>query len=97
MVKPLCYHFSVSRSGAVGKRALEIGNSFAGATPRSGVWYEEVQLSCYAIIQTGGKQYKVEVGSQILVEKLEAEVNAEVAFETLLVADDSGVKVGKPI
>ncbi len=51
----------------------------------------------YAIIQTGGKQYKVEVGSQILVEKLEAEVNAEVAFETLLVADDSGVKVGKPI
>ena len=51
----------------------------------------------YAIIQTGGKQYKVEVGSQIMVEKLEAEVNAEVAFETLLVADDSGVKVGKPV
>ena len=51
----------------------------------------------YAIIQTGGKQYKVEVGDQISVEKLEAEVNAEVEFETLLVADDSGVKVGKPI
>ena len=51
----------------------------------------------YAIIQTGGKQYKVEVGDQIQVEKLEAEANAEVSFETLLVADDSGVKVGKPI
>jgi len=51
----------------------------------------------YAIIQTGGKQYKVEVGDQILVEKLEADVNAEVTFETLLVADDSGVKVGKPV
>ncbi len=51
----------------------------------------------YAIIQTGGKQYKVEVGDQISVEKLEADVNAEVEFETLLVADDSGVKVGKPI
>ena len=51
----------------------------------------------YAIIQTGGKQYKVEVGQQISVEKLEAEANAEVSFETLLVADDSGVKVGKPI
>ena len=51
----------------------------------------------YAIIQTGGKQYKVEVGDQVLVEKLEADVNAEVNFETLLVADDSGVKVGKPI
>ena len=51
----------------------------------------------YAIIQTGGKQYKVEVGDQIMVEKLESDVNAEVEFETLLVADDSGVKVGKPI
>ena len=51
----------------------------------------------YAIIQTGGKQYMVEVGQQISVEKLEAEANAEVSFETLLVADDSGVKVGKPI
>jgi large subunit ribosomal protein L21 len=51
----------------------------------------------YAIIQTGGKQYKVEVGDQISVEKLESDVNAEVEFETLLVADDSGVKVGKPI
>ena len=51
----------------------------------------------YAIIQTGGKQYKVEVGDQILVEKLEADVDATVDFETLLVADDAGVKVGTPI
>ncbi|NLI54558.1 MAG: 50S ribosomal protein L21 [Clostridiales bacterium] len=51
----------------------------------------------YAIIQTGGKQYKVEVGDQILVEKLSAVENTEVEFETLLVADDSGGKVGKPV
>ena len=51
----------------------------------------------YAIIQTGGKQYKVEVGDQILVEKLDADVDAQVDFETLLVADDAGVKVGKPV
>ncbi len=51
----------------------------------------------YAIIQTGGKQYKVEVGDQITVEKLEANIADEVDFETLLVADDSGVKVGKPV
>ena len=51
----------------------------------------------YAIIQTGGKQYKVEAGDQILVEKLNAEVDAEVEFETLLVADDAGVKVGTPV
>ena len=51
----------------------------------------------YAIIQTGGKQYKVEAGDQIMVELLDAEVDSEVNFETLLVADDAGVKVGKPI
>ncbi|MCI6951534.1 MAG: 50S ribosomal protein L21 [Clostridium sp.] len=51
----------------------------------------------YAIIQTGGKQYKVEAGDEILVEKLDAEVNAEVEFDVLLVADDAGVKIGTPV
>ncbi len=51
----------------------------------------------YAIIQTGGKQYKVEAGDEILVEKLYAEVNAEVEFDVLLVADDAGVKIGTPV
>ena len=50
-----------------------------------------------AIIQTGGKQYKVEAGDEILVEKLDAEVNAEVEFDVLLVADDAGVKIGTPV
>ena len=51
----------------------------------------------YAIIQTGGKQYKVEVGDQVQVEKLDVAVDGEVEFETLLVSDDAGVKVGKPV
>ncbi len=51
----------------------------------------------YAIIQTGGKQYKVEVGDEIQVEKLDANVDSEVSFETLLVSDDGGVKIGKPV
>lgn len=51
----------------------------------------------YAIIQTGGKQYKVEAGDEILVEKLDAELNAEVEFDVLLVADDAGVKIGTPV
>lgn len=51
----------------------------------------------YAIIQTGGKQYKVEAGDEILVEKLDAEVNAEVEFDVLLVADDASVKIGTPV
>ena len=51
----------------------------------------------YAIIQTGGKQYKVEAGDEILVEKLNADVDAEVEFDVLLVSDDAGVKIGKPV
>ena len=42
----------------------------------------------YAIIQTGGKQYKVAVGETVKVEKLDAEVGAKVALETLMVIKD---------
>lgn len=51
----------------------------------------------YAIIQTGGKQYKVEAGDEVLVEKLNAEIDAEVEFDVLLVSDDAGIKVGTPV
>ena len=49
----------------------------------------------YAIIATGGKQYKVEEGDVIKVEKLGAEDGAEVTFDdVILVSTDSGVVVG---
>ena len=51
----------------------------------------------YAIIQTGGKQYKVEAGDEILVEKLSAEEGDEIAFDVLLVSSEDGVTVGKPL
>ena len=50
----------------------------------------------YAIIRTGGKQYKVEAGDEILVEKLEAEIGAEVSFEVLMLGGDK-VVVGTPV
>ncbi len=51
----------------------------------------------YAIIVTGGKQYKVENGDVIYVEKLDAEDNAEVTFDKVLaVGTDDGIKVGAP-
>lgn len=51
----------------------------------------------YAIIKTGGKQYKAEPGRFIDVEKLDAEVGAEVSFEALMVVDGDDVKVGFPV
>lgn len=50
----------------------------------------------YAIIRTGGKQYKVEAGDEIFVEKLEAEIGAEVSFEVLMLGGDK-VVVGTPV
>jgi large subunit ribosomal protein L21 len=50
----------------------------------------------YAIIATGGKQYKVEAGNQIKVEKLDAEVGSEIAFTPLLVGGEGEARVGTP-
>ena len=51
----------------------------------------------YAIIETGGKQYKVSEGNVIKVEKLAVEAGAEYAFDkVLVVSDDNGVTVGAP-
>ena len=51
----------------------------------------------YAIVLTGGKQYKVEQDSIIKVEKLAANVGDNVELEVLMVSDNGAVKVGKDI
>ena len=52
----------------------------------------------FAVIKTGGKQYKVAAGDKIVVEKIEGEVGSTVNFaEVLMVGDDNGVKVGAPV
>ena len=51
----------------------------------------------YAIIATGGKQYKVSEGEKVRVEKLEGEVGAAVAFDQVLMISDDEVLVGSPV
>ena len=52
----------------------------------------------YAVIKTGGKQYRVQPGDLLVVEKLEGEVGAKVAFDqVLLVGDEADVIVGAPV
>jgi len=48
----------------------------------------------YAIIVTGGKQYKVEAGDTVYIEKLDAEADSEVTFDVLAVGTDDGIKAG---
>ena len=50
----------------------------------------------YAIIETGGKQLKVEEGQAIYVEKLDADPESEVVFDKVVLVSDKSVKVGTP-
>ncbi|HHU48364.1 MAG: 50S ribosomal protein L21 [Caldicoprobacterales bacterium] len=52
----------------------------------------------YAVIKAGGKQYKVQEGDIIRVEKLDAEEGSTVQFnEVLALSNDNGLKVGTPL
>jgi large subunit ribosomal protein L21 len=52
----------------------------------------------YAVLKTGGKQYRVQEGDVIYVEKLNAEVDSTVELnEVLAVGTDAGIKVGAPV
>ena len=50
----------------------------------------------YAIIKTGGKQYVVEEGKVISIEKLDVEEGAEVTFDEVLLVSGYDVKIGQP-
>jgi large subunit ribosomal protein L21 len=52
----------------------------------------------YAVIKSGGKQYRVEAGKQVRIESLAADVGSAVSFEeVLLVGAGDAVKVGAPL
>ena len=50
----------------------------------------------YAIIETGGKQVRVEVGQKIYVEKLDVKEEEKYTFEKVLLVSDKSLKVGTP-
>jgi len=52
----------------------------------------------FAVIRTGGKQYKVAKNDVLLVERLSADAGKEVKFdEVLMLGEDAGLKLGKPL
>jgi large subunit ribosomal protein L21 len=52
----------------------------------------------YAVIETGGKQYRVELGSEVAVERLDAAPGETISFErVLLVADGDAAQIGTPV
>ena len=51
----------------------------------------------YAIIETGGKQIKVEAGQAVYIEKLDVEAGETVTFDKVLFVGGENVKVGSPV
>jgi large subunit ribosomal protein L21 len=52
----------------------------------------------YAVIKTGGKQYRVAPGEKIKIEQIEADVGATIVLDqVLMVANGEAVKVGNPV
>ncbi|MBQ1506816.1 MAG: 50S ribosomal protein L21 [Ruminococcus sp.] len=51
----------------------------------------------YAVIQTGGKQYKVTNDEVIFIEKLDVEAQDKVTFDVVAIGSDDGIKVGNPL
>ena len=50
----------------------------------------------YAIIETGGKQFRVEEGTKILVDRMAADVNSEVSLDKVLMVGGAELKIGAP-
>ena len=51
----------------------------------------------YAVIATGGKQYRVSEGDVLSIEKIEVEDGATVTFDVLLLSDGEDVRIGNPV
>jgi large subunit ribosomal protein L21 len=57
-----------------------------------------MELNMYAVIKTGGKQYRIQVGEKLKVEQLKAENGSELVIDqVLMVADGDKVSVGTPL
>ncbi len=80
----------------IGNRAERVLKKSAFAPPEWRVLGNRRDYEMYAIIETGGKQYKVEQGDFIFVEKLNVEAGETITFDKVLVVGGDDLKVGAP-
>lgn len=68
----------------------------AFSPPGSSEIKEKAGRKMFAVIETGGKQYKVQYGDVIYVEKLAAEADETVEFKVIALFGEDGTKIGTP-
>jgi large subunit ribosomal protein L21 len=78
--------------------ALPEARRRAVSRPRAGKILPDLEeKAMYAVIRTGGKQYRVAQGDRLKVEKLVGDVGGKVSFEVLLVGGEGEAKIGAPV
>ena len=65
--------------------------------PLRGKCAAQLHFMAYAVIRTGGKQYRVEPGQLIRVEKLVGDVGATVEFTEVLLSGGDAIRIGTPL
>jgi large subunit ribosomal protein L21 len=65
--------------------------------PLRGKCAAHLHFMAYAVIRTGGKQYRVEPGQLIRVEKLTGEVGSTIEFTEVLLAGGDAIRIGTPL
>jgi len=76
---------------------IAIIRRFPRSAPQAELFINPIltELSMYAVIKTGGKQYKVTVGEKLKVEQIPAELDSQIELEVLMIADGDKLKLGE--
>jgi large subunit ribosomal protein L21 len=76
----------------------EFALSFSSKRAKAAKFTNKAESSMYAVIKTGGKQYRVAPGEKIKIEQIPADVGAQIVLDqVLMVADGDAVKLGNPL
>ena len=65
--------------------------------PLRGKCAAHLHFMAYAVIRTGGKQYRVEPGTLLRVERLEGDVGTSITFSEVLLAGGDAIRIGTPL
>jgi large subunit ribosomal protein L21 len=73
------------------------GRGVLPARPTGWIHLFPITAMAYAVIKTGGKQYRIQEGDKFDVEKLDVEVDSVITFDALIVGEGDSVKIGAPL
>ncbi len=74
-----------------------VGRGVLPARPTGWIHLFPIPAMAYAVIKTGGKQYRIQEGDKFDVEKLDVDIDSVLTFDALIVGEGETVRIGAPI